>query len=153
MLSAGNFTASFLEDKSGIQLQLFTRQRKSRVAHNVNGEWNFAKIIQKSINIGSKERRKEKLRKDTYHKNVKKGVREKKSKLSDKEEQDRGKTEDIIEGVLDHGLWEEREQIMTKMKNMSEKKKKRDALRKQFLLLTKILGCDFGGTPNNKDIN
>lgn len=99
MLSTGNFTASLLEKNSGIQLRLFTRQRQSRVAHNVSGEWNFAKIIQKSINIGSKERRK-----DTYHKNVKKGVSEKKSKLSDKEEQDRGRTEDIIEGVLDHGL-------------------------------------------------
>lgn len=100
-------------------------------------------LIRNNIKAGAKERKREMENKVTYREKVKRRVREKQQKLTEKAEKARNKVEELIESILQDGVIEHRDECETKVNGMS-KTRATGMLKAQIQFRTKILGQDIG---------
>ncbi|XP_063956979.1 uncharacterized protein LOC129262428 [Lytechinus pictus] len=100
------------------------------------------RLVGSAIKAGVTERKKEKVKKQRYKEQVQQRVRDKQRKLSEKAEKERNKIEELIESVLQHGLYEEQNQCEL-LENIS-KTRAMGILKNQINFRKKILCQDMG---------
>ena len=96
-------------------------------------------VVQRAVQEGRKIRKQDQETTDKYRTEIRRRVRDKQKKLSEKEEREREKIEELFEHTLEYGVWETKKTVEDQVHNLS-KTRACLLLRKQVSFKTKILG-------------
>ena len=99
--------------------------------------------INQASREGATERKKDDKKKRTHQENVRQRVRDKQEKVTQGEEKERNKLEELVESVMDNKFWTNIESMDESLDGITQGKA-RNILKQQVNFRTKFLGQDLG---------